>query len=152
MSEVSRRQQVAGLLAERETVARAAAGAQALLPDVAPAVGLVRCLLFLAGAATPPVATVPALVQALAASGWQVFPVAFGPPQPGDLWVQADAQRQPVTLGFVGPLSLDHAYFSAVRADGERVRMQPAEVEFFLRLPCPTCDQARPGLRPAARR
>ena len=139
------RASLAALIADRGMTERAAQAAPLLFPEAPPSVAFVRCLLALPGMGTPPAVTVPEFVMGLIRAGWQARPVAFGPPQPGDLWVKADGERVPESLGFVGALSLDQTCFSAVGPDGERARVTPREVEFFLRLPCPSCEQ-----RPAA--
>ncbi len=140
------RKQLADLLADRPSVEAAAAVAGTLQEGE---VGI-RFVSRLLPGLVPAASSVPEFVQRLRGAGWQVLLPGLDPPQVGDLYVLSDALRVPVTVGFVGPLVVGGQEFTAVDAGGERQRLPFAQAGFFLRLPCPQCDQAAParGLPP----
>jgi hypothetical protein len=135
------RQLLAELAADRERVGRAAEAAPLLLPQADPGVRFTRCLLATLGWPCPLPEGLREFVQALVVFGWQAVPAALSPPTPGDLYVLVDGERVPVELGLVGAKAQDEGYFTAIGADAKRTRRRPAEVEFWLRVPCAGCDK-----------
>jgi len=135
------RKQLADLLADREAVTQAGQAAAALQPGE---VGI-RFVARLLPGLVPAAASVPEFVQRLRAAGWPVLLPGLDPVQVGDLFVLAGEDRVPFAIGFVGPLVVGGKEFTTVEAGGERQRLPFTAATFFLRLPCPQCDQAAGG-------
>lgn len=111
----------------------------------------VRVILLLADQMVPPGDTPKELVGNLCRMGWRAVPAGIQEPAPGDIWVKTGPERQPLNIGFVAKLSLDKTWFYALDADTslavrmrrEDKRIQCAEIDYWLTIPCSACEAAR---------
>jgi hypothetical protein len=95
--------------------------------------------------AIPPGDSPAEFARSCVSRGWQALPSALGPPRTGDLFVVTGEGREIVDVGLVGVVDTEGEFVRGGSAAGRdlRERRPCGEVDFWLRLPCRECDEAK---------